>query len=129
MGINLNSLSPHQLSLIDPSQKKSLKIISTAKNNPEIIEQRNFAIACKARGWRHLWHNTAKPSTANVGAPDFVVAARNHTFWIEFKRPNQNLRPDQAAFHKQLRQNGVSPAIVHSALEAVNLIETFHSKT
>jgi hypothetical protein len=90
----------------------------------EIVEQRNFALECKHRGWRTLWHATHKRSTANRGAPDFVVGVRGKTFWIEFKRPGEDLRPDQAAFKKELAQNGIVMHVVHSASQAVEVIES-----
>jgi hypothetical protein len=90
----------------------------------EVVEQRNFAKACQDRGWRAVWHSTHKPSTANRGTPDFIVAARGQTWWIEFKRPKEDLRPDQKAFRKQLLENGVKLYLVYSAAEAVDIIET-----
>jgi VRR-NUC domain-containing protein len=88
----------------------------------EADEQGNFAVECKARGWRPVWHKTHKPSTANRGCPDFIVAAYGKTFWIEFKRPGEELSPDQKAFHKQLVLNGVTPYVVTSAYQAVQII-------
>lgn len=93
---------------------------------PEVVEQRNFAKACKDRGWRAVWHKTNKRSTANVGCPDFIVGAYATTWWMEFKKPGEELRPDQAAFKKQLKQNGIEMYVVHSAAEAVAIIERNH---
>jgi hypothetical protein len=93
------------------------------KKDREVVAQRNFAKECKDRGWVPVWHKTHKRSTANVGCPDFIVAAYCLTFWIEFKIPGEDLRPDQAAFRKRLLQNGVHMYVVHSAEEAVDLIE------
>jgi hypothetical protein len=94
------------------------------KEDREVVAQRNFAKACKDRGWVPVWHKTYKRSTANVGCPDFIVAAYSQTFWIEFKLPGEDLRPDQAAFRKRLLQNGVQMCVVYSAQEAVDLIES-----
>jgi hypothetical protein len=103
----------------DKNLYKGAPVCDTA----EVIEQKNFAKACSERGWRAVWHSTHKPSTANRGTPDFIVAARSTTFWIEFKKNGEELRPDQAAFRKQLLINGVQMHVVHSAQEAVDLIE------
>jgi len=92
-------------------------------NTPEVVHQRNFAKACKERGWRPVWHKTNKPTRANIGCPDFIVAARGRTWWLEFKRPGEELRPDQTAFRKELAMNGVQMHVVHSAQEAVDLIK------
>jgi hypothetical protein len=90
----------------------------------EIVEQRNFALECKNRGWRTVWHATHKRSTANRGCPDFIVGVRGETFWIEFKRSGEDLRPDQAAFKKELAQNGIIMYVVYNAAQAVEVIES-----
>jgi hypothetical protein len=87
--------------------------------------QANFAIACKERGWRPVWHGMHKRSTANRGCPDFIVGARGTTFWIEFKRPGEKLAPDQRVFEMQLAQNGITMFTVYSAQQAVDLIENY----
>jgi VRR-NUC domain len=89
-------------------------------------EQRNFATECLQRGWRFVWHKTHKRSTANVGCPDFIVAAKATTFWIEFKRVGEDLSPDQEAFKKQLAQNGITMYVVFSAFEAAQVIDQYN---
>src|SRR5215471_8978635 len=128
MGIKWTDLSEYQQSLAEvPASPRAQILRVPHRLEPEAVEQANFAIACKARGWRHVWHRTDKRSTANRGCPDFIVAARSTTFWIEFKRQGEELRPDQAAFKKELAQNGILMSIVNSASEAVALIEAHHS--
>jgi hypothetical protein len=123
MGIRWHDLSPHQQSLAEPASPRAQILRVPHRQEPEVVEQANFAVECKARGWRAVWHRTDKRSTANRGCPDFIVAAHGQTFWIEFKRPGEDLRPDQRAFAKQLAQNGIQMHVVNSASEAVALIE------
>jgi hypothetical protein len=123
MGIKWNDLNEYQQSLAEPVSPRAQILRTAHRLEPEAVEQANFAIACKERGWRCVWHRTDKRSTANRGCPDFIVAARGITFWIEFKRPGQDLRPDQAAFKKQLAQNEVAMHVVTTADQAVALIE------
>jgi hypothetical protein len=124
MGIKWTDLSEYQQSLAEvPSSPRAQILRSAPRLEPEAVEQANFASACKERGWRHVWHRTDKRSTANRGCPDFIVAANGHTYWIEFKVKGEELRPDQAAFKKQLAQNGIVMSIVNSAAEAVAIIE------
>ena len=123
MGIKWSDLSEHQQSLAEPASPRAQILRVPNRLEPEAVEQANFALTCKERGWRAVWHRTDKRSTANRGCPDFIVAARGTTFWIEFKREGEDLRPDQAAFKKQLAQNGIQMHVVNSASEAVALIE------
>jgi len=124
MGIKWTDLSDYQQSLAEAPATPRAQILRVgSKDEPEAVEQANFALACKARGWRCVWHRTDKRSTANRGCPDFIVGARGITWWIEFKRPGETLRPDQAAFRKELAANGITMHVVNSAAEAVALIE------
>jgi hypothetical protein len=125
MGINWSDLTPYQQSLAEPgpTTPRAQILRSAHRIEPEAVEQANFAKACRSRGWRAVWHRTDKRSTANRGCPDFIVGARGTTFWIEFKRPGEELRPDQAAFKKELAQNGIVMQVVNSAAQAVALIE------
>jgi len=125
MGIRWNDLSLYQQSLAEesPASPRAQILRASHRLEPEVIEQRNFAVEAKSRGWRTVWHRTDKRSTANRGCPDFIVGAKSTTWWIEFKRPGEALRPDQAAFKKELAQNGIQMHVVFSAIEAVALIE------
>lgn len=89
----------------------------------EAYIQHTFASICRARGWRPVWHSMHKRSTANRGCPDFIVGARGHTFWIEFKKPGEELSPDQAVFGMDLARNGLHMFTCHSWREAVDVIE------
>lgn len=92
---------------------------------PENVLQKQFAAWCVEMKFRALWHATHKPSTANRGCPDFVVAAYGTTFWIEFKKVGEDLRPDQIVFKKQLEANGVAMYVCYSAFEAMQVITQY----
>jgi len=126
MGIKWTDLSEYQQSLAElPASPRAQILRAASRGQPEAVEQANFALACKARGWRAVWHRTDKRSTANRGCPDFIVAAGGTTFWIEFKRPGSELRPDQAAFKKELAANGIEMHVATSAEGAVAIIEAW----
>jgi hypothetical protein len=112
-------MDPRDASIYSPVTSSPIRVVP-----PEIVEQRNFAKAAKDRGWRVVWHKTNKPSTANRGTPDFIVAAKGTTWWIEFKRPGEDLAPAQEAFAKELRQNGVQMYVAGSATQAIEIIES-----
>jgi hypothetical protein len=94
-------------------------------DSPEKVEQSSFANWCLLQGYRPLWHSTHRRSTANRGCPDFVVAAKGTTFWIEFKRPGFDLSIDQRTFFDELKANGVQPYLVYGCAEAIALIEQY----
>jgi len=112
-----------ELSNTPESFRRRLAGYSDPLQQTEKDHQNRFIGACKARGWRYVWHSTKKRSTANVGTPDAIVAARGLTWWIEFKLPGEHLSPDQVVFSRQLAANGIKMHVVYSAEEAVALIE------
>ena len=135
MGWRLQDLTPEIISCMSPQDQAFYEpeVHSAYKEDhqppvktdtPEIVEQCNFALECKHRGWRAVWHATHKRSTANRGCPDFIVGVRGQTFWIEFKRPGEDLRPYQEAFKKELAQNGIIMHVVYNASQAVQVIES-----
>jgi hypothetical protein len=123
MGIRWHYLSPYQQSLVENPSAPRAEILKSPFAQTERDHQRRFARECKARGWRCVWHSTAKASTANRGTPDFIVAAHAETFWLEFKLLGEELSPEQRVFARELAANGVTLHLVTSAEEAVALIE------
>ena len=96
---------------------------------PEKKIQRDFASICEEKGWRYVTHGMHKRSTANRGCPDFIVAAYGQTFWIEFKKPGEELSPDQKLFRTELLQNGVTMYTCTSWKQAAEIIEAHHPFT
>jgi hypothetical protein len=86
-------------------------------------EQRQFASWCLLHLYAFVWHSTKAPSRASVGCPDFIVARRGVTWWIEFKRAPNPLTPDQKKFKETLEAQGIPYFIVYSCDEAIKLIE------
>jgi hypothetical protein len=95
---------------------------------PEIAEQREFAKWCATQNYRAVWHRTHKRSTANRGCPDFIVGAKGSTFWIEFKRPGEELAPDQSVFKTQLANNGITMYVCYSCAEAQAVIQQYNGR-
>ena len=89
----------------------------------EADHQNRFITFCKTRGWAYVWHSTKKRSTGTTGTPDVIVVVRGKVFWIEFKLPTEELSPAQRVFAQALRANGAQLHVVHSAEEAVSVIE------
>jgi hypothetical protein len=92
-------------------------------DEPEKKIQHDFAAVCIELGWSMVWHGMHKRSTANRGCPDFIVGAYAQSFWIEFKKPGEDLSPDQKLFRSQLADNGITMYTCFSWREAVDLIE------
>jgi hypothetical protein len=136
MGIRLEDLTPKVLRCMEPGD---LELYQPGihppyqedhhpppkTDTPEKVDQKQFAAWCAQMKFRPVWHATHKPSTANRGCPDFVVAAYGTTFWIEFKRVGEDLRPDQIVFKKQLEANGVPMYVCYSAFEAMQVISQY----
>jgi VRR-NUC domain-containing protein len=136
MGLSRSQITPELLARMKPEDSAfyspgvhpqwSEDTHPPPKNDiPENVLQRQFANWCLDKGYRHVWHGTHKRSTANRGCPDFIIAAKGTTFWIEFKRPGEDLSPDQSVFKKELEKNGVIMYVVYSAFEAIALIEKY----
>ena len=86
-------------------------------------EQRQFANWCLLHLYPCVWHSTAHRSKASLGCPDFVLARKGATWWLEFKRAPNGLTEDQRKFKELLEAQSIKYFIVYSCDEAIKLIE------
>lgn len=78
---------------------------------------------CRRRGWLVIHSRMDKPSTVQIGSPDFVVAAdRGRTFYIEAKARTGKLRPEQRAWLAWASRLGHRAAVVRTLPEFIELI-------
>jgi hypothetical protein len=47
--------------------------------------------------------------------------------WFEFKRYGGELSPVQKFFHRRLREQGVEPFIVNTAVDAAKIVQTYRA--
>jgi hypothetical protein len=136
MGWRRDQLTPEILRCMSPEDQKKYGpgIHPDYKDDPhppvntgvtEAKIQHDFAAICKDKGWRPVWHRMHKRSTANRGCPDFIVGAYGQSWWIEFKKPGEDLSPDQKVFSMQLAQNGIQMYTCFSWREAEQVIEQY----
>jgi hypothetical protein len=81
-----------------------------------------FEIAEWLRGQRafFVWHRTDKPSTAQVGTPDFVGCSKSFgPFALEVKKPGGKETREQAGALMHAQLEGMRSGVVHSLEEAV----------
>lgn len=95
--------------------------------NNEAWEQRQFAAWLKEKQLLPpaVWHSVAKRSTGTVGCPDFIVPVRGVVLWIEFKRPREELSPDQVLFARRLSEQGFTVFIARRYQEAIAKVEEY----
>jgi len=78
---------------------------------------------CRRLGLYYVHNRMDKPSTATVGAPDFIIALpHGKTLWIEAKSRQGKLRTEQAAAAVWLAKLGHNFRIVRSMAEAIRCI-------
>ena len=72
----------------------------------------------KSRRWYYTHSRTDKKTTTRLGVTDFIIAAQNGmALWIEVKRKNSKLRPEQVVTKHILLALGHHWACVYSFKE------------
>ncbi len=73
---------------------------------------------CRSKGWYYIHSRTDRPTTNQVGCPDFcIVMDGGRIVFLEVKRPGSKPTPAQAATIAWLRKLGASAHIVHDMQE------------
>ena len=79
---------------------------------------------CRRKGWRVVHSRMDRPSTSQVGTPDFVVATPGgKTIWVEAKTAKGKLTLEQNAWLAALRALGHHAGVVLSLEEFVMMTE------
>jgi hypothetical protein len=72
-----------------------------------------------------VWHATHTRSKATPGCPDFYVGVNGRSIWFEFKRDEScKLTPEQDEFRLACEAQRIEWHIVHSAAEAIEIVQT-----
>jgi len=89
-------------------------------------ELHNLILAeCKRRGWLTIHARLDRPSTIEVGTPDFVILAENgKVLFIECKTSRGKLRPEQQAFIAWANKLGHTVHVIRSFKDFQQLIQT-----
>lgn len=79
---------------------------------------------CKRRGWYVVHSRLDRPTTTDIGCPDFIIAAQDgRTFWIECKTAKGKTKPAQAAVGLMLAHLGHRYALVRSFEEFLEKVK------
>lgn len=78
---------------------------------------------CRSKGWQFIHSRTDKPSTNQIGCPDFLIAANDGvTFWIECKRKGSKPTTHQLGTILALKLLGHRASIVYSFQEFLDFV-------
>jgi predicted type IV restriction endonuclease len=78
---------------------------------------------CTSKGWMTCHSRMDRPTTTQLGIPDFIVAADGGiTYWIEAKRKGSKPTPNQLARIAWAKKLGHRAAIVWSFEEFLDVI-------
>lgn len=77
---------------------------------------------CHDNGVAYSHANPTKRSRMTPGCPDFGIVWKGSTLWLECKSATGELRPDQSAWIKQAKDQGVQVSIVTSMQQFYELI-------
>lgn len=79
---------------------------------------------CRSKGWRVVHSRLDRPSTAQIGTPDFVIATYDgRTIWVEAKTRKGKLSTEQNAWLMALRSLGHHAGVVRCLQEFVMMTE------
>lgn len=80
---------------------------------------------CRSKGWQFIHSRTDKPSTNQLGCPDFLIAANDGvTFWIECKRKGSKPTTHQLGTILALKLLGHRAGIIFSFQEFLDFVNT-----
>jgi len=79
---------------------------------------------CRSKGWCVAHCRMDKPSTSQIGTPDFIVAMpQGKTIWVEAKTAKGKLSLEQQAWLTALRKLGHKAGVVRHIQEFVIMAE------
>lgn len=141
--MKLSELSEKQLAMIDPLDRQRLEIrllseqlaeAQRAAEEPSAPEQptersglyvsekdehEDFINWCRRHDLPCRHDRTDKPTTGNVGWPDFEVVYRGRILPLEFKVHRRKLTLKQREVHEHLARTGTDVLVCYSADEAI----------
>lgn len=78
---------------------------------------------CKGKGWLCIHSRMDRKSTQQKGVSDFIVVTPISPYFVEAKRRNQKLRPEQAAFRAQILKLGWPHAVVYCLQDFIEAVK------
>lgn len=85
--------------------------------------QNEFEQWLRLNGYMYRREPTHKATTAPVGCTDFLIVLPGaRVCWIEYKTETGRLRPEQEAYHEQLRALGHNVYVCRSLPEAIQCL-------
>lgn len=104
-------------------QAKSFGASQAASSHSESDLHESILEFCRSRGWRCVHSRMDRPSTCEVGTPDFAIAMPNgRTVWIEAKAGKGKLTLQQRAWLTALNALGHTTAVVRSMDEFLSVV-------
>jgi len=125
MGIDLTSLNEKQRALIDLSDRERLRISPSGGGRTKMIrklegdEHQQFLGYLERNEYAYAHSRTDKPTTTNLGVPDFLVGA----LALEFKLPGNKLSPEQETWRRRHEARGHPYFVVSSYPQAIEILE------
>lgn len=110
----------HQAKFTPPPQKPDERGVDIEGDLHDKVESE-----LKRRRWFYVHSRLDKPTTNQVGAPDFIIAAPNgKVFWIELKKHGGKLSKEQNITRHCLLALGQAYEVVYSFKQFVNFINS-----
>ncbi len=102
-----------------------VKISDKGDNSPEKLLHEKIAGHCKMKGWYVVHSRMDMPATNGLGTPDFIIATRSGTFYIEAKRKGKKPTAEQRSAIHWLKTLGHTAEIVWSFDEFLEVAKGF----
>ena len=106
--------------------RQTVRAASTLPMGSNVLEKsihEDILKFCRSNGYPVVHSRMDRPSTAEIGTPDFVVALPGgRTIWIEAKRPKGKTSSQQAAWIAALKHHGHQASVVRSFPEFLKLV-------
>lgn len=94
---------------IDAQNAKRMPKVSIPERGDDSLESMlhdKITQHCKMKGWYFVHSRMDRAATNQIGVPDFIIATRTGTLWIEAKRKGAKPRPEQLAANHWLKTLG-----------------------
>lgn len=100
-----------------------IKTPDTAYDGPESDIHEKIISYCRLRTWFVVHSRMDRKATTATGVPDFIIATRSGTLWIECKRKGSKPTPEQRDANYWLQSLGHAAHIVWSYEEFLAFAE------
>jgi hypothetical protein len=134
MGIEISSLNEKQRALIDPADRRLLKIftskerIAKAERGMERKEHEIVLAWCYRHEIKYI-HAACHRRVRDLepGFPDFLFYRAGRYLLVEIKVTGGQLSDDQRKFHLALTRQGDEVRVTHSGEETIRLVKAWLS--